>query len=138
MMEATCLCGAVRIATEPVKEQLFACHCDLCTHWTGATQFGFSGRADATTVTGPVRDHASTGFSTRAWCDRCGTALWIRDGDGDYEFTAGLFPQTRDWPLHNENYVDTTWPVMRLAGEHTRYTRAEYEAANKHVEGSRT
>ena len=127
-MEARCVCGAVTITAEAKQEALFACHCALCMWWSGSMQTGFEADPATVTVEGPVRTYDSTSFSERAWCELCGTALWIRDKEGGaYDFTAGLFPQTHDWPIRNENYVDTAWPSLLLSGEHPRYTKAEYE-----------
>ena len=136
MIEGACLCGAVAITAEPERDLLWACHCGYCTRWTGSVQVGFNVAPEGVTVSGPVKTHQPTDFSERAWCDTCGTALWLRDtAEGSpYEFTAGLFPQTKDWPLNNENYTDRAWHVLLLQGDHKRFTKAEYEAANRHVE----
>ncbi|GGL55873.1 GFA family protein [Wenxinia marina] len=134
MIDGACLCGAVRLRADPVMERFSACHCGSCTRWTGGVQFGFGSKADTTMVEGPVRTYRSSPFGERAWCDRCGSALWFREDGKDYEFVPGLFPATHDWPVNNENYVDTGWPAMRLAGEHKLVSKAEYEARAPHVE----
>ena len=134
-MEGACLCGAVTVRVEPGDRILSACHCSMCRRWTGSVQYGFAVPPEDTTISGPVKSYASSAFSTRAWCDTCGSALWLRDGEGDYEFVPGLFPETGDWPLDHENYVDRAPVSMRLAGDHRRITAAEYEATSPHVEG---
>jgi hypothetical protein len=47
----------------------------------------------------------------------------------------GLFDAARAWPLRSEIYVDRAMASLRLAGEHRRKTRAEYEAENAFVDG---
>ncbi|SHJ00284.1 GFA family protein [Wenxinia saemankumensis] len=134
-IRGACLCGAVTIAAVPAQPRLWACHCGYCRTWTGSVQVGFEAAPDGVSVEGPVRTRRPTDFSERAWCDSCGTGLWMRDAEegSPYEFTAGLFPATRDWPLRSENYVDRAWHALRLPGDHRRLTQAEYEAANRHV-----
>ena len=47
----------------------------------------------------------------------------------------GLFDAARAWPLRSEIYIDRAFESARLAGDHKRATRAEYEAKNPFIEG---
>ncbi|WP_373355573.1 GFA family protein [Pseudoroseicyclus sp. CXY001] len=133
-LEGRCLCGAVRMSAVPEAERLFACHCSICRLWTGGVFLGFSAEAADVTITGPVRHYRSSPFGERTSCESCGSPLWFREDGKAYEFTAGLFPATRDWPLHNENYTDRAHRALLLAGDHKRVTSADYEARAPHVE----
>ena len=84
--------------------------------------------------------YRSSAFAERAFCPRCGSHLWFNDVDEGgqpryYDLMPGLFDAARDWPLGSEIYVDRAMACVRLAGDHRRWTRAEYEAENPFVEG---
>jgi hypothetical protein len=55
--------------------------------------------------------------------------------DTPYELMPGLFDAARGWPLRSEVYFDRAFVSARLAGDHRRVTRAEYEAENRAVKG---
>lgn len=134
-----CLCGAVTITLDGAHEQTVgACNCRMCQRWSGGVFLAFAARPEAVTVSGDVSRFASSEFSERAFCPRCGSPLWIRDtgrDDAPYELMPGLFDAARDWPLRSEIYIDRAFACARLAGDHRRTTRAEYEAENLFVEG---
>lgn len=134
-VEGRCLCGAVRISVEAEIEGISACHCSLCRRWSGAAFWGFAVGASRVRVEGEVARYRSSPFAERAWCPTCGTHLWLRDDDGPYEFTPGLFEAARDVPLSREVYADRAFACVRLSGDHTRVTRADYESRNLFVEG---
>ena len=132
-----CLCGAVQITVAGSHDpRPGACHCRMCQRWSGGMFMCFEAQADAVTVTGDVARYASSDFSERAFCPRCGSHLWMRDTDqpgGAYELMPGLFDAARAWTMRSEIYVDSA--IAALAGEHPRATGAEYEAKNRFVEG---
>ena len=98
--------------------------------------FGFEVPKDRVTITGEVRTYASSPQAERAFCPTCGTQIWMRDLDGDYEFMPGLFDGLRDIPLDREIYADHAFACVPLAGEHRRITRADYVAVNDVPEGT--
>ena len=91
----------------------------------------------ALTVTGPVRIYRSSSFAERAWCDRCGSALWFRDVEGPHkdciELLPGLFENAGGAKLVREVYADRCPEGYALAGDHQRVTKAEYEASHAFV-----
>lgn len=134
-LTGACLCGGVTVAVGRYRPDVSACHCRLCRVWAGGVQFGFEAPAEAVTVSGKVARYRASPFAERAFCPVCGSALWLRDDDGPYEFLPGLFDGARDLPLVREVYADRAFACARLAGEHSRVTRAEYERDTPHVEG---
>lgn len=134
-----CLCGAVIIRVGGAHDpRPGACHCRMCQRWSGGLFLCFEAQPEAVKVTGEVMRYASSDFSERAFCPRCGSHLWMRDtGDtaGVYDLMPGLFDAARDWPLRSEIYTDQAMVAVRLSGDHERATRAEYEAKNAFVEG---
>jgi hypothetical protein len=137
-----CLCGAVRVTVVGDHDpRVGACHCRMCQRWSGGVFLCFDAKADGVIVTGEVRSFRSSPFAERAFCPVCGSHLWFRNLDehgrpqGNIELVPGLFDPARDWPLRSEIYVDRAFESARLAGDHPRATRAEYESRNAFIEG---
>jgi hypothetical protein len=84
-----------------------------------------------------VTRFASSGFAERAFCATCGSHLWMRDLKGEvpgFDLMPGLFDEARAWPLRSEIYLDRAMASIRLEGDHSRATRAEYEAEHLHIQ----
>ncbi|MFZ5708762.1 MAG: GFA family protein [Pseudomonadota bacterium] len=139
MIEGRCLCGAVTIRVSGAHDpRPGACHCRMCQRWSGGLFLCFNAEADGVTVEGPVARFRSSGFAERAFCPVCGSHLWMRNTGADaeaYELMPGLFDAVLSAPLRSEVYSDRAMASVRLAGDHRRATRAEYEAKNLFVEG---
>jgi hypothetical protein len=138
-LEGRCLCGDVIIRVDGGHDpEPSACHCRMCQRWSGGLFLCFYAADAAVTVAGPVTRFASTTFAERAFCTNCGSHLWMRDLEGEapgYDLMPGLFDAARDWPLRSEIYTDRALASIRLAGDHSRATRAEYESKHPHIEG---
>lgn len=137
-LEGRCLCGAVSISVKGAHDpRAGACHCRMCQRWSGGLFLCFEAQPEAVTVTGEVARHASSEFSERAFCPRCGSHLWMRDTDkaAAYDLMPGLFDAALQWPLRSEIYTDQAMAAVQLSGDHRRATRAEYEMKNAFVEG---
>lgn len=132
-----CLCGAVQVTALSLSGEMSACHCSMCTRWSGSVQMFIDAPAAGVKITGPVKTFRSTPFSERAWCDTCGTALWLRNVEGDdtgiYEFSPGLFENAGGARLTRVVYSDCGPGGLELAGDLQRVTKAEYEQENAHV-----
>ena len=132
-----CLCGAVQVTAKRLASEMSACHCSNCTTWSGSVQMFIEADDAGVTVTGPVKTYRATPFSERAWCDTCGTALWLRNVEGDdtgfYEFSPGLFDNAGGARLVRVVYSDCAPGGIALAGDLTRVTKADYEARYDHV-----
>lgn len=138
-LEGHCLCGAVtiRVSGDHVGA-VGICHCRLCQRWNGTVWGAFEAAPEAVEVTGEIATYASTPFSERAFCPRCGSHLWLRDTDDPharYELMPGLFDGAAAFPLISEIYTDRAPAYAPLTGDHRRKTRAEYETKNRHIEG---
>ena len=131
-----CLCGAVRIRATLAPE-ISACHCEMCTRWSGSVQMGIEAHEDSVSVSGPVKTFQSTPFSERAWCDACGSALWLRNTSGEdtelYEFVPGLFENAGGARLTRIVYADCAPDGFALAGDVERVSKADYEREYAHV-----
>ena len=134
-----CLCGAVRVTARGLSDEISACHCEMCTRWSGGIQMGIEVPADGLVVEGPVKVHRSSEIAERAWCDVCGSALWFRyvaGRDAGYvEVVPGLFEDAGGARLTRVVYADRAPAGYALAGDHRRVGQAEYERDNPFVVG---
>lgn len=133
-LSGRCLCGAVSVTVKGHDPRIGACHCRMCQRWSGGLFLSF--RATAVEVQGDVVHYQSSTFAERAFCPKCGSHLWMRDtaGDGHYDLMPGLFDAARDWPMRSEIYIDRAFASVRLGGDHSRRTQADFEAENPHVD----
>ncbi|MCR8724592.1 GFA family protein [Frigidibacter sp. ROC022] len=136
MMTGHCLCKAVDLRLTSHAGGVSACHCAMCRRWSGGATLCLEAPAADVTATGPVQVYRSSHFAERAFCGRCGTHLWIRDDDGDYDLMPGLFDAAAELPLLREIYTDRAFACMAFRGDHPRVPAAEHEAGHNHVEGS--
>lgn len=130
-LNGRCLCGAVIVRVASHAGAVSACHCVMCRRWGGGVTMGLEAPAGAVRVSGPVRSFASSDFAERAWCETCGTQLWLRDRDGPYDLSPGLFDGA-GLRLVREVYADRA-EIFAFAGDHERVTAVAYEAAHRHV-----
>ncbi len=138
MMRGQCLCGAVTLLVREAVPALSVCHCEMCRRWAGQAMMVFEAPADAVTATGPIRHFASSDFAERAFCEICGSSLWVRDTDAGastIELLPGAFGAAADFPIDREIYADRAWRAHCFAGDHRRISRAAYEAGHKFVSG---
>jgi hypothetical protein len=130
-MTGHCLCGAVTVAFEPLKDALGACHCEMCRRWTGSAFLEIDVKPDTMTYNGPVKSYASSDWAERAWCDICGSTLWYHltlPGHDYYSVSAGLVDDAGGLTLTTEIYYDVKPAGYAFAGTHEMKTKAEIEA----------
>ena len=137
-LSGMCMCGATHIRVEgEYVAAIGICHCRKCRVWSGTITGYFIASADAVSVEGPVKTYASTPFATRAFCEVCGTNLWLRNNgpDEDYELVPAPFKDADSFPVISEIYCDRAPAYGQLKGDHVRATQAQYEAKHPFVEG---
>ncbi|RVT81959.1 GFA family protein [Rhodobacteraceae bacterium CCMM004] len=141
VIDGRCLCGAVTVRLTHAPAELSACHCDMCRRWSGSVQMGLAMPVDAVQIAGSVKSYRSSSFSERAWCEVCGSALWLRNVEGPdvgtIELCPGLFDNAVGARLVREVYADRCPDGYRLAGDHPRISRADYERDHPFVEDAR-
>ena len=135
--EGRCLCGDVCVTVRGLGHEISGCYCDLCARWGGGVQFGIATPAEGVSVTGPLKRHRSSRIAERAWCDTCGTAVWLRDVAGPntdvIELCPGLFENAGGARLVRMNYTDRAAGGIEIAGDHERVTQAEYDARHPNL-----
>ncbi|MEM6905612.1 MAG: GFA family protein [Pseudomonadota bacterium] len=133
-IQGRCLCGAVTVEVDHLADTISACHCTPCRRWSGSAMLVIEGRG--VRATGPVKTYASSSFATRAWCDVCGSNLWIRDNGSEVtDLMPGLFENFAGAHLAREVYADRCPPGLAFAGDHPRISAEAYEAEHMHTTG---
>jgi hypothetical protein len=129
------MCGAVSFTATDVPDTFGVCHCEMCRRWTGSALMGVTVPLDGITWKGEahIRTLQSSDWAERAWCQRCGTALYYHltvDGpmSGQVELPLGLFDDPNGFTLTSEIFIDQKPDSYRLEGDHDRRTRAEVMA----------
>ncbi len=129
--EGHCLCGAVRFSVTVTKKDIDCCHCSMCRRWGG-------GPALSVMADGPPRfeDETALGvFKSSAWgervfCRTCGTSVLWRSIDGRFHSVpVALIGDPDDLRFAVEIFIDDKPAYYDFAGERTRMTGAEVEAA---------
>lgn len=138
-----CLCGAVTVTASELADHMSACHCDMCTRWSGGIQLFIDAPEDAVALSGPIKSYRSSPFAERAWCDVCGSSIYLRNVAGDdvgvIELSPGLFDGAAGVPLTRIVYADRAPGGARLGGDAVeRVSKADYEARNAFVPEERT
>ena len=131
LLRGHCLCGAVTVSFEPLKDALGACHCEMCRRWTGSAFLEIDAKPGSLTYDGPVKSYASSDWAERARCDSCGSTLWYHltlPGHDYYSLSAGLVENAGGLPLKTEIYIDVKPDGYAFAGNHEIKTKAEVEA----------
>jgi hypothetical protein len=93
-LTAGCLCGGVRFEVRQPLGVANYCHCTRCQRRTG-TASSPQVRVEPGSVTvlqgaDLVREHLPAAGFAKAFCSRCGAALWSRDPDEDEPFSVRL------------------------------------------------
>ncbi|MFA3919261.1 GFA family protein [Ruegeria hyattellae] len=124
-----CMCGAVTVTATAAKGSLGACHCDMCRRWTSSMLITFPAEPGYT-ADGPVRSFTSSDWAERAFCERCGSALWYRitapgEMHGQTQIAAGLFDNAASGDLKLELYIDRKPQGYAFAGDRRQMTEAD-------------
>jgi len=132
-MNGQCMCGAVKVAAEPARDALTACHCNMCRQWSSGPFMAMSAIPGSVRVEGPVKVFQSSDWAERAFCETCGSNLWYRitakgPGHGHHQLAAGLF-DTGDTPIGLEVFIDEKPAGYEFTGARKQMTGAEIMAA---------
>lgn len=123
----SCLCGAVTLAVTASKQNIGACHCQMCRTWGGGpllalesvSQVDFDGEENITV-------YASSDWAERGFCRRCGTHLFYRLKRGDhYAIPAGLVDTGQAWCFDTQIFIDNKPPWYAFANRTRDMTSQE-------------
>ncbi|KMW59700.1 Gfa-like protein [Candidatus Rhodobacter oscarellae] len=127
-MKGQCMCGAVTVTAELARDNLTACHCEMCRRWCSGPFVAVEAKPGAK-ITGPAKVVQTSDWAERAHCAECGSGLWYRmtDPAGPHRFAAGLF-DTGEMPIALEVWIDQKPAGYAFAGERRQMTGAEIVA----------
>lgn len=127
-----CMCGAVSFAATEVPDHFGACHCEMCRRWTGSALLGLTVPEASVTWNGEnnIERLQSSGWAERAWCRKCGSALYYHvttDGpmSANIEMPLGLFDDASGLEFNSEIYIDHKPDSFAYAGDRSRLTRKD-------------
>lgn len=107
-LNASCLCGAVKLTATKAKSEFDACHCSMCAKWGGGplltvecgSDIGIEG-ADNISL------YSSSDWAERAFCKHCGSHLYYRLKPLDhYSLPLGLFDNRPELPFDKQIFID--------------------------------
>lgn len=129
--EGHCLCGAVRFSATVTKKDIDCCHCSMCRRWGGGPALSVMADAPPSfedeTALGVYK---SSAWGERVFCLTCGTSVLWRSVDGRFQSVpVALIGDPDDMRFTMEIFVDDKPAYYDFAGERTRMTGAEVEAA---------
>jgi hypothetical protein len=91
VLECGCLCGSVRFRVPGPAGDITACHCTQCRKYSGhfAASFDVAESAVEWIAKGALREFASAGGGQRGFCGACGSGLYFRKPEQEFNIEAG-------------------------------------------------
>jgi hypothetical protein len=91
VLQASCLCDAVRFTVPRPQGGITACHCTQCRKLSGHYAASFD--ADEAQLQfgsrGTLAEYETPGGAQRGFCTGCGSSLYFRAADGAFSVEAG-------------------------------------------------
>lgn len=136
-MTGGCLCGAVRFTLHETPAQIDVCHCSMCRKFSGGIELGVDTNPDKIDWQGEenIQVYKSSEWAERSFCRICGSGLFWRTQAKGWEaeplfgLCAGAVDDLGDLELKTEIYIDQKPAGYAFAGNTTKTTKAEVEAA---------
>ena len=121
-----CLCGSVSIIAQSMNPEVNACHCTMCTKWSGPNLSSHCGSDVLVEPADKVSIFSSSDWAERAFCSECGTHLYYRMvEENDYIIPIGIFDQAKDLTLGLEIFIDEKPDYYTFANDTRKMTAAE-------------
>ncbi|MFQ3789325.1 GFA family protein [Halomonas sp. A29] len=123
----SCLCGAVKVAVAVSKQNVGACHCDMCRTWGGGPLLALESVSDVE-IEGEenITVYTSSEWAERGFCRRCGTHLFYRLKTGKhYAIPVGLVDGGEAWSFDSQIFIDQKPAFYRFANETSNMTGQE-------------
>lgn len=128
-LQGHCLCGDVTLTLEADERHAESCHCCMCLRWGGGPLFVAHGTNLTLDNEAAITRYRSSDWAERGFCKRCGTHLFYRLLDSDFQAVPiGVLDDGGDWTLIRQIYIDAKPDYYSLAEETPRLTGAEFEA----------
>ncbi|CBV43097.1 GFA family protein [Halomonas elongata] len=107
-LRGSCLCGAVTLSVEAERQNVAACHCQMCRTWGGGPLLAMES-VGRVTLEGEdqVSIYASSDWAERGFCRHCGTHLFYRLRTGEhYAVPVGLVDSGEAWTFDSQIFID--------------------------------
>jgi len=131
LLEAGCMCGAVRFALPGPAGEVEACHCNQCRKMSG--HFAASFDVEKGLVRYEARDglaeFRSANGGTRGFCSKCGSSLWFRTADGEFSVKVGAVKGDAVGPVTCHIFVAEKGGYFRIGDDAPQF------AGNGEAEG---
>jgi hypothetical protein len=126
IMEGKCLCGAVSIQAQEVKN-VEACHCGMCRKWGGGPFLSIQCGADVKfSGTENIAEFDSSAWASRAFCKTCGTHLYYFFKPAkSYAVPAGLFQYQDGLCFKEQIFIDRKPDYYDFANKTENLTEAQ-------------
>lgn len=125
------MCGAVRFTITDSPDSFGVCNCEMCRRWTGSSFMAMTVPVANVTFTGEaqIATLQSSDWAERAWCKRCGSALYyhatVPPGMDAYQMSVGALDDAQGLNFAAELFTDCRIPGVVYEGQRRGMTRAE-------------
>ena len=126
-IQASCLCGAVKLTAGKFEGSLGACHCSMCRKWGGGPLLCIDCGTDVH-IDGEehVAAYDSSAWAERGFCKNCGTHLFYRLKQArQYVIPIGLFDDHPQVSFDSQIFIDEKPDYYAFANDTTFMTGAE-------------
>ncbi|NDU99559.1 GFA family protein [Pseudoroseicyclus tamaricis] len=118
MIQASCLCGAVRYEMDRPAGAITACHCSQCRKLSGHFAASFDAApGDVRWLSQEsLRVHELPSGASRGFCRACGSKVWFRAADGAWSFEAGLIDGASGGALEEQIFLQDKGDYYEVTG----------------------
>jgi hypothetical protein len=129
-VQASCLCGGVKVEVTEINPKFTLCHCETCRTWGGGplfavqcgTEVKFEGAEN-------IKQYESSPWASRGFCKNCGTHLFYQlKQNGSYNMPVGLFPQIDNLEMSMQYFSDKRPDYYCFSNKTEEMTAAQIEA----------
>ncbi len=122
-----CLCGAVEVQARNVDQGVGACHCSMCSSWTGGPFMTVDCGSDVS-FTGEehIGTFDSSPWAERGFCRQCGSHLFYRIKESQqHMMPVGLFENTEGLAFDHQVFIDEKPAYYDFSNKTKNMTGAE-------------
>ncbi len=123
-----CLCGAVKYEVELHELKAHICHCTICQKWAGSSSFSIHCKNWTIDGENNVTWFDSSGDAQRGFCKTCGSHLFFRTLDGNYQGVTAALDDIEGLSIGEHIFIDFKPPYYDFVDDAPRLTEAEFLA----------
>ena len=122
-----CLCGSIKVVANNRSHSVGACHCSMCSRWSGGPLMAMDCGTDVT-FDGEenISVFNSSDWAERGFCKQCGSHLFYRLKESQqYLMPPGLFDDNTDLNFDHQVFIDEKPDWYAFANKTEDLTGAE-------------